>query len=1268
MNRFVAIGLDQQHNASSQQNICSSVHSIPCKDPSNSLRESAANLYNSGGESDHQRNASSQQNIGSSVHSIACKGPLSSLRQSAVDLPSTNLEPGLETHARSEQNICLSVDSTACHDSQNSVKSFTLSRRPSYLRENKNVKAPPPSPVVGHSFGTAPDSISRPPSRISLHGFETNNGGLWYHFSDSERSRDSASNKLTLSQTPTKSAKSSLKARAKSIVFPKVFQLRLPTTGDFTITWIHYMLFVYYSLKPLRSRSSTTSVRNEVNFASIPQLYSHPNDRFDVDSGGEPFRPTSEHKFTPHVPKSESRLRLLSETTNVDGNKAPHTNSVDVDTQLLSVPIESNSGEKCGNTFVQQSETPLVRGLEIVPPALFVTDALTPNRAVSDLDDNCDFNSPASFNRTHFSREMYQRRWITEPHQCEVGIQTGETIRLRQKMFDSEEQPCGPDKVVEQGAKPDQPRGSPSYRQFASSPFEKRGHPAPVVLNTMLQNRQRLMERNTSEDFRVLEKTSPLAYRTDHKTEVEQQQHHVQKRQPPVDNYHQYETRTHQKWTSNTRSHWEGRKLDENFNELRSDNRNEMEKHCGTGGPTGVPESGEQYSGSSHRVEVSEKPFEGRETIVERCERYEEKTVHLDSTVHHWKRNILSEQQMDATRKFGKSSHKVDGTSGATGSDQPIVIPKEAVKQLRQEVMDESRQPATPKTSRVRCFNIQQTSTGQEKPLAAPQIKTFSLSSNNEVLSPTSQYRISIKHALSPFGPTSQKHEAYGFNNEGSDQTSYKWKVADIDTKKQYKEPDARSSDARSGRSGSTVRRHIPRGRIRDLAALFNKMSREAERETTTARGKSLPPPKKHSKIVRTNSVRRPPDSPVRINILNEESERLLGQLESREPSMKELPSAAQDIVNENLMSNSPCHLVSSEKDNYRDTQAPPFHPLNWANLQPAGGEVVVVANEEVESTDSRIELRRTSTPLENRGNGDLANVFCGVPSIPSPNNSATIATKCPRSEFNGNFHYSEQNRREDIHTQKLMNSILHETDGHCGQTVEVKASPPPQRLSLMHPNSSQKDYYSQYKQPSNGQQYRSVESCPPPSTCARTCAPHLPNTEQERVDGEIDRMFEFVDEHDGISTIGRESLSERKISVLKHDEYGSVQGDGVGHLPELPPRPPQPPMSYSIYSPKQPGYNSAFKYSMSQYRDVQRSQHMGRTSVDLPARFSSPTAPTAGIGVSTYKSREGTIGEKVNIFNNVSRSPYTHPSALATSTPVDSPQGTACSQQGEFF
>ncbi|VDN35078.1 unnamed protein product, partial [Cylicostephanus goldi] len=83
----------------------------------------------------------------------------------------------------------------------------------------------------------------------------------------------------------------------------------------------------------------------------------------------------------------------------------------------------------------------------------------------------------------------------------------------------------------------------------------------------------------------------------------------------------------------------------------------------------------------------------------------------------------------------------------------------------------------------------------------------------------------------------------------------------------------------------------------------------------------------------------------------------------------------------------------------------------------------------------------------------------------------------------------------------------------------------------------------------------------------------------------------------------------------------------------------------------------------MGGFRDVPRTHRYGYIPSDIPPRFSPMTAPTAGIGVSTYKSREGMVGEKVNTYSQFARN-TTHPSALATSTPVDSPVGTGFSQK----
>ncbi|PIO61863.1 hypothetical protein TELCIR_16599 [Teladorsagia circumcincta] len=122
----------------------------------------------------------------------------------------------------------------------------------------------------------------------------------------------------------------------------------------------------------------------------------------------------------------------------------------------------------------------------------------------------------------------------------------------------------------------------------------------------------------------------------------------------------------------------------------------------------------------------------------------------------------------------------------------------------------------------------------------------------------------------------------------------------------------------------------------------------------------------------------------------------------------------------------------------------------------------------------------------------------------------------------------------------------------------------------------------------------------------------HFENADAEKVTGEIDRMFEFVDEHDGLSTLGRETESESVIGAVKHGEYGTVRGEDVGHLPELPPMPPQPLTPHSLDSTKR------------------RSDQPLKYSVSTISRYSRPN---------------------------------TQPSALATSTPVNSPLGTGLSQ-----
>ncbi|VDM54056.1 unnamed protein product [Angiostrongylus costaricensis] len=131
----------------------------------------------------------------------------------------------------------------------------------------------------------------------------------------------------------------------------------------------------------------------------------------------------------------------------------------------------------------------------------------------------------------------------------------------------------------------------------------------------------------------------------------------------------------------------------------------------------------------------------------------------------------------------------------------------------------------------------------------------------------------------------------------------------------------------------------------------------------------------------------------------------------------------------------------------------------------------------------------------------------------------------------------------------------------------------------------------------------------------------HCNEIEQEKVDAEIDRLFDFIEERDELDTIGCETFPERKISVLKHGDAQTVRDDGVNHFPEFFPKISQPSMSCSIYSLKSPCADCPLKYP-----------HISCVSVGLPVRFSCFTAPAAGIGVSTYKSREETIGKKVAV------------------------------------
>ncbi|EYC05307.1 hypothetical protein Y032_0083g1687 [Ancylostoma ceylanicum] len=417
-------------------------------------------------------------------------------------------------------------------------------------------------------------------------------------------------------------------------------------------------------------------------------------------------------------------------------------------------------------------------------------------------------------------------------------------------------------------------------------------------------------------------------------------------------------------------------------------------------------------------------------------------------------------------------------------------------------------------------------------------------------------------------------------------------------------------------------------------------------------------------------------------------------------PVLRELPiifksnqDGASDIHGSNTNQQ---QYVSLHKNSGGDAPEPvlPNYGHGWSRVPCTGLEPGMMHphNDDKESTDSRVDLRRTSTPLDNRGDGDLINAFGRVPSIPSPENSVVYGGRRPESVVMGNTNYAAP--LEKSQNAQAVEPSTHRapSEHHYAKPVIVKPAPPPQRLSVIHPNTSQHGYYVQHRRIASEQQYRSSGDQPDgepnyarvrrvsanqyrpqfgqPEPHVQTVASPLTrerrftNSEEEKVNGEIDRMFEFVEEHDGLSTIGHGTVSDRGSAVIRPDAYGTVRGEGVDHISELPPQPPQPPVFPPVVgSAAAQRVAHPLKYSMSGYRDMQRSHRVGYIPSETPPRFSPLTAPTPGVGVSTYKSREGTIGEKVSTYGQFSRNTTQHPSALATSTPVDSPVGTGFSQ-----
>ncbi|CAI2347851.1 unnamed protein product [Caenorhabditis sp. 36 PRJEB53466] len=154
-----------------------------------------------------------------------------------------------------------------------------------------------------------------------------------------------------------------------------------------------------------RRNSVSSSVSDRVEFAEIPTLFSHPDDNFNDDEPGESFRPTSEHQATPTgLPRARNSRFSSSSSISIPSGKEP-------------------------------------------PKALLVTSALTPiipKRSVISLsrsDDSIVLATPDTVQRATKPgfRPFEHQKEIEIPaatrKTTEMAVQTGDTIRLRQNPY-----------------------------------------------------------------------------------------------------------------------------------------------------------------------------------------------------------------------------------------------------------------------------------------------------------------------------------------------------------------------------------------------------------------------------------------------------------------------------------------------------------------------------------------------------------------------------------------------------------------------------------------------------------------------------------------------------------------------------------------------------------------------------------------------------------------------------------------------------------------
>ncbi|EYB96797.1 hypothetical protein Y032_0147g2613 [Ancylostoma ceylanicum] len=401
--------LDRTGQSASRQNICSSCSNVAYEEAPQQTHMSNASLHASTAMLDRTGQSASRQNIVSTSNDEV-------LPQESSEIVVPKADPAEKPPMRismasnspiSRSVSCCSTQSDVNNNAANNVQASQVRGGEEIVIESAVESAP--KPAVRRSLQMIPDAVSHSSSRSSVHVsdeaaqngvhvFKTSDGGFWYHFSDNERGR-SRSTGNTIPRRESTGGVSPLAPRSETI----------PRTPP---------------KKPPRSRSSSAASRNEVHFSSIPQLHSHPDDRFGVEVSGEPFRPASEHELTPHAQKIGSR----SDVTAADetSTQKPQEAVVDLDSGMMTVPVhEKANSEVSSNVMNPPSRTPSLKSVDSIPSPLVVTDALTPKRAPYELKDDEDYNSPASFNRTLFSREAFQRRRFRERRNPSRHVLTG---------------------------------------------------------------------------------------------------------------------------------------------------------------------------------------------------------------------------------------------------------------------------------------------------------------------------------------------------------------------------------------------------------------------------------------------------------------------------------------------------------------------------------------------------------------------------------------------------------------------------------------------------------------------------------------------------------------------------------------------------------------------------------------------------------------------------------------------------------------------------